>query len=189
MHIQSISRELVQTIQDLSQYISHQQALGNRDLNLSASARTIMETWGLPFKKKAPFFCQGPKNAQVFMVDSEGSFFSGDSGALLIKILKAMNLTPESVFICNATDMRSLHTRIKNHQPKVVVTLGQRAGRLLLNTRSDLEQFQGKFHSYHGVCVMPTFHPTTLLARPELKRKVWTDMQQVMKQAGLATHV
>lgn len=188
-HIQHLSRELIQTIQDLAQYISHQQALGNRDLKLSQSAQTIMATWGLPFKKETPFLYQGPENARVFMVDSKGSFFSGEAGALLKKILKAMNLGPDSVFICNAGDLRSLHTRIQNYQPSVVVTLGQRAGQLLLNTRSDLDRFQGKFHSCHGVLVMPTFHPSTLLAQPELKRKVWTDMQQVMKQAGLADHV
>jgi len=184
--IQSISREFVHTIQDFSQYISHQKALGNTDLNLSRPAREMMNTWGLPRKKVQPFFFQGLEKARVFFVDSEGSFFNGESGALFVKILKAMEMTPQSVSICNAPDLGAIHECIKKNQPQIIVTLGQRAGQLLLNNKEPLESFQGIFHSHNGIQVMPTFHPSTLLDQPGLKRKVWDNMQQVMKVAGIS---
>jgi len=184
--IQSVSSGFIRTIQDLSQYISHQKALGNTDFLLSQVTQEKINRWGRPRKKASTFFFQGSEHASMFFVDSEGSFFNGESGALLVKILNAMKMTPESVFICNASDLSSIHARIKNNHPKILITLGQRAGQLLLNLTSPLEQFQGKFHSYNGVQVMPTFHPSTLLEQPGLKRKVWEDMQQVMQVLGLS---
>jgi uracil-DNA glycosylase family 4 len=210
--IQSVSRDFVKTIQDFSQYISHQKALGNNDLTISRSALERMNTWGLPpkkipsqkkilpqnkvpfppkvlpQKKVPPFFFQGRENSRVFFVDSEGSFFNGKSGALLVKILKAMEMTPGSVSICNAPDLDSIHACIQKNQPKIIIALGQRAGQLLLNTQSPLESFQGRFHTYNGIQVMPTFHPSILLDQPGLKRKVWDDMQQVMKLAGSSNY-
>ncbi len=184
--IQSVSSGFIRTIQDLSQYISHQKALGNSDFLLSQVSQEKINRWGRPIKKVSSFFFQGPENASMFFVDSEGSFFNGESGVLLVKILNAMKMTPESVFICNASDLSSIHAHIKNNHPKILITLGQLAGQLLLNLTSPLEQFQGKFHSYNGVQVMPTFHPSTLLEQPGLKRKVWEDMQQVMQVLGLS---
>ncbi|MCP3940822.1 MAG: uracil-DNA glycosylase [Desulfobacteraceae bacterium] len=184
--ISSVSLEFIRTIQDFSQYISHQRVLGNAEFILSQGSRETMNSWGKPRKNVPPFFSQGPKNASIFFVDSEGSFFNGESGALLVKILKAMQLTPESVFICNALDAASIRILVKKNQPKILITLGQRAGQLLLNPKFSLEQFRGKFHSYDGVQLMPTFHPSTLLEQPGLKRKVWEDMQQVMRRVGLS---
>lgn len=183
--IQTVSSEFIRTIQDFSQYISHQTALGNTDLTLSQTSQNTMDRWGRPGKKTAPFFFQGPKNADLFFIDSEGSFFKGKRGGLLAKILAAMQLTPESVLICNVSDAASIHTKIKQTKPKILITLGQEAGRLLLNITSPMEQFQGKFHTYNGIQVMPTLHPSALLAQPGLKRKVWEDMQQVMRLPGL----
>ncbi len=183
--IQSVSLEFIRTIQDLSQYIAHQNALGNTEFPLSQESQKMMETWGTPSKQAVSFLFQGPKNADLFFVDSEGSFFKGKRGALLGKILNAMHLAPESVFICNASDAASIHTLIKQTAPKMLITLGPRAGHLLLNITSPMEQFQGKLHTYNGISVMPTFHPSALLAQPGLKRKVWEDMQQVMQLSGL----
>jgi len=184
--VQSVSLEFIRTIQDFSQYLSHQKTLGNTNFTLSKLGWERLNALGKSKKKEVPFFCQGPENAALFFVDSEGSFFKGESGGLLIKILNAMKLTPESVFICNASDAGAIHNRIKKHPPKILIALGQGAGQLLLNITSPLEQFQGSFHLFHGVPVMPTFHPSALLQQPGLKRKVWEDMQEVMKRAGLS---
>jgi len=184
--ISSVSSEFIRTIHSFSQYISHQKALGNSNFNLSRVSMATMDSWGAPGNEATPFFFQGPEKAPLFFIDSEGSFFNGESGGLFIKILNAMKRTPESVFICNAADFRSIHVKILKIDPKIVITLGQRAGQLLLNLTSPLEQFQGKFHSYNGIQVMPTFHPSTLLKQPGLKRKVWEDMQQVMQFTGLS---
>ena len=183
--IQSVSSEFVRTIQDLSQYLSHQIALGNTDFILSPASKNTMDKWGKPRNNTLPFLFVGPKNADLFFVDSEGSFFSGKRGELLGKILAAMHVTQESVFICNASDALSIHTKIEQTAPKILITLGEPAGQLLLNTTSPIDQFQGKLHSYDKISVMPTFHPSALLDQPGLKRKVWEDMQQVMHLLGL----
>jgi uracil-DNA glycosylase len=182
--IQSVSWEFVRTLEDLSQYLSHQMALGNTDLILSREGQNTMDNWGRPSKPSRPFLFQGPKNADLFFIDSEGSFFKGKRGELLGKILAAMHTTPESVFICNASDKMSMQTKIQQTAPRVLITLGQQAGQLLLNTSSPINQFQGKLHTYDGIPVMPTFHPSVLLEQPVLKRKVWEDMQQVMHLLG-----
>lgn len=184
--IQSISSEFIRTIQDVSQYIAHQRQLGNGETTLTQNSLETINAWGKSRATPADFRFQGPENARLFFVDSDGLFFTGESGALLVKILAAMGMTPESVFICNPSDAKTLHTRIQKNSPKIVITLGQRAGQLLLNLTCPLEQFQGKFHSCDGIQVMPTFHPKALLAKPGLKRKVWEDMQQVMQAAGLS---
>ena len=189
--IQSVSLAFIRTIQDFSQYLAHQNALGNRELTLSQTSQKTVDAWGKPRETAAAFFCQGPIKADLFFVDSEGSFFSGKSGELLVKILNAMHVTPESVFICNASDPASIHGQIQQREPKILITLGQRAGQLLLNLSSPLEQFQGRFHPYNGIQdngiqVMPTLHPSTLLTQPGLKRRVWEDMQQVMQVLGIS---
>jgi DNA polymerase len=183
--IQSVASEFIRTTQDFSQYISHQAALGNASFNLSQASQDTMDRWGRPRKKAIPFLFQGPKNPDLFFVDSEGSFFNGKRGELLGKILNAMHLTPESVFICNASDAASIHTKIQQTTPKILITLGPQAGHLLLNINSPMEQFQGKLYTYKGISVMPTYHPSVLLSQPVLKRKVWEDMQQVMQLLGL----
>lgn len=178
--IQSVSLAFVRTLQDFSQYISHQKALGNT-MNLSRESLSAMDAWKTLEKMGQRFFCQGPENAPAFFVDSDGTFFKGESGALFVKILNAMGMTPESIFICNAPNTGSLHNQVLKSNPKIIITLGERAGQVLLNLGVPLEQFQGKFHSHKGVQVMPTFHPSALLQQPDLKRKVWEDMQQVMQ--------
>lgn len=184
--IQSVSLEFIRTIQDFSQYLSYQKGLGNTNFTLSKQGLERLNGLGKPRKEEIGFSCQGPENADLFFVDSEGSFFKGESGGLLVKILNAMKLTPESVFICNATDAGAIHARIKKHSPKILISLGQGAGQLLLNITSPVEQFRGKIHLFHGIPVMPTFHPSVLLEQPALKRRVWEDMQEVMKRAGLS---
>ena len=184
--IQFISSEFIRTVQDVSQYLSHQMVLGNGDFNFSKKSRDTINGWGKPRVIPPVFRFQGPENAALFFVDSEEAFFNGASGGLLVKILTAMGMTPETVFICNAVDADALHALIKKNHPKMVITLGVLAGQRLLNLDFPLEQFQGRFHSCHGIQVMPTFHPSALLVQPGLKRKVWDDMQQVMQATGLS---
>ena len=130
------------------------------------------------------FFFEGPENATIFIIDSDTGFFKGKSGELLTKILKAMNLSPDSVFICNADDLGLVHEKIKTICPEIIITLGTKAGQSLLQIKSPLEQFRGKFHEYNGIKVMPTFHPSLLLKHPEYKRQVWEDMKRVMENMG-----
>ena len=180
----SIKIKMIQVIKDFSQYLLYQKQTGNTFLNFSEESETLINNWGT----KSPsmnFFFEGPENAAIFIIDSGTGFFKGKSGELLTKILKAMNLSPDSVFICNADDLELVHEKIKTICPEIIITLGTKAGQSLLQIKSPLEQFRGKFYEYNGIKVMPTFHPSLLLKLPEYKRQVWEDMKRVMENAGL----
>jgi Uracil DNA glycosylase superfamily len=179
----SIKTDMIQVINDFSQYLFSQKQTGNTFLGLSQESRALINNWGI---KSLPqnFFFQGSEDANIFILDSGTQFFKGKSGDLLVKILKAMNLSCDAVFICNADDLESVQAKIKIISPKIIITLGTKAAQSLLKIKSPLEQFQGKFHDYNGIKVMPTFHPSLLLKHPEYKRQVWEGMKRVMETAG-----
>ncbi len=206
----SIKTGLVQVIEDFSDYLLSQKQNANFFVDISAESYAHIKNWNnktpntnapnnqtsnnqepdnkAPDNRNLPeasFFFQGSETADIFILDSENGLFKGDSGGLLKKILGAMQLAPEAVFICNAHDMAAVHQKIKTVSPKIIITLGPLAGQALLKLEQPLEQFRSKFHHYHGIRVMPTFHPSLLLAQPQYKRQVWEDMKQVMEAFGL----
>ena len=188
----SVQNEFAQVIKDFSQCLFSQKQNGSSFLEISKESASIINNWGNSYENSCknsgqipePFYFQGSDKANIFILDSTINFFKGKSGELLIKILGAMNLSTDSVFICNAVDLKTINKKIKTVSPKVIITIGTKAGQFLLKNRDPLEQLRGKFYEYQGVKVMPTFHPTQLLTKPELKRQVWEDMKKVMKYAG-----
>lgn len=150
---------------------------------ISSMSESLINGWGNP--NRPLFLSQGNENTDIFILDSEESLFSGDAGELLIKILKAMNLTRDHVFICNCLDMDKVHEKIEMIAPKVIITLGQKACRLLMNTDKTIEQLRGRFYDLKSSKIMPTFHPSILVSDSRYKRPVWEDMQMVMSYAGL----
>ncbi len=96
-----------------------------------------------------------------------------------------MNLSQDQIFICNCDDLEALNAKINIHSPKIIITLGSKAGKLICKTENPLTEFRGRFFEYQGVKVMPTFHPSLLIKDPQYKRQVWEDMKQVMAVAGL----
>ena len=181
----SIKTDLISVINDFSLYLSVQRQMGNTSLGISKPSEALINNWGMKSQPQTPFFFEGPENASIFILDSGTRFFKGQGGELLIKILTAMNLSSDAVFICNTGDAKSVHQKIKAISPKVIITLGTKSSQALLNITAPLEQFRGRFHEYHGIKVMPTFHPSLLLKHPEYKRQVWEDMKHVMEYAGL----
>ena len=183
-----VKKEFIHVLKDFSQYLLQEKKRGNNFFEISKKSETKVNNWGRNWGSRdgtqENFFFQGPENAKVFILDSSTGFFKDKSGELLIKILAAMKLTTDSVFICNADNPESVNTKIKTILPKVIITLGEKAGQSLLKIQQPLEKFQGKFHEYYGIKVMPTFHPSLLLKKPEFKRQVWEDMQQVMEYTG-----
>ena len=179
-----IKAQITRVIKDFSQYLFYQKQIGNTFFELSEESSTLINNWGTKSPSQK-FFFQGHETASVFIIDSETQFFKGESGKLLIKILKAMKLSSDSIFICNADDLESVHEKINVISPKIIITLGTKAGQSLLKIESPLEQFRGRFHKHNGILVMPTFHPSLLLKQPEYKRQVWEDMKLVMENAGL----
>lgn len=178
----SLAPDLREIIQDFSHYLWHQKTLGFTQCDLSSESRAILASWEQKLEPFQKFDFQGPSSAHIVLIDSNGSFFSGDAGKLLTKILAAMKLLPGDVSICNAPDPVSVQNHVLGIRPKVVITLGDRAAGMMTGRQEPLAQFRGRFFDFQGIAVMPTFHPLQLLDNQALKRPVWEDMQQVMKK-------
>jgi len=133
--------------------------------------------------------------------DLKGEPFVGEAGQLLTKIIQAMGLAREDVYICNVLKCRPPNNRNPQQEeieacqpfllrqlqaisPKIIIALGTFAAQTLLGTRAPISQLRGQIHDYHGIPLMPTFHPAFLLRDPGKKREVWDDMKQVLKLLG-----
>ena len=128
--------------------------------------------------------------------DEQGVPFIGRAGQLLTKIIEAIGLTRDDVYIANVIKCRPpanrnpepdeiaecepfLLRQIESIRPKVIVALGTFAAHALLRTDQPISKLRGVFHEYHGAKLLPTFHPAYLLRSPERKRDVWDDMKKV----------
>ncbi len=167
-----------EVLQDFSDWLHEYADNISPFIELSENCLDMMERWGTEYTPFPDF--QGSLNAHVFIVDSEGSFFEGESGRLLVKILKAMNLDPDHVFICSPCSAVSIEKAVEKVRPCIIITLGKKAADCILDSSLPLEKLRGKFHSYKGIRVMPSLHPSLLLKKPEFKRHVWNDMKLVM---------
>ena len=130
--------------------------------------------------------------------DEQGVPFVGRSGQLLTKIIEAIDLKREDVYIANVIKCRPpqnrnpepdeintcepfLFRQIDVIKPKVIVTLGKFAAQTLLRTEDPISKLRGRMFEYHGAKLIPTFHPAYLLRNPSSKREVWEDMKLVRK--------
>jgi DNA polymerase len=128
--------------------------------------------------------------------DEQGIPFVGRAGQLLTKIIEAIGLTREEVYIANVIKCRPPQNRNPEHdevdtcepflfrqidtiKPKVIVALGTFAARALLRTLDPISRLRGRVYDYRGVKLIPTFHPAYLLRNPSSKREVWEDMKVV----------
>jgi DNA polymerase len=152
-------------------------------------------------------FGAGDPNAQLMFVgeapgrdeDREGIPFVGRAGQLLTKIIQAINMTRNQVYIANILKCRPpnnrnpeteeiekcypfLQQQIKVIQPRIICALGAFAAQTLLQTKTPIGRLRGRGHPFnkHSL-VIPTYHPAFLLRDPNIKRDVWEDMQLVMK--------
>ncbi len=131
--------------------------------------------------------------------DAQGQPFVGRAGQLLTKMINAMGLSREEVYIANIIKCRPpenrnpqpeeiasckpfLEKQIEAIRPKVICALGTFSAQTLLETQQKISALRGKFHEYHGVKVLPTFHPAYLLRNPNEKKSVWEDLQKIMEE-------
>jgi uracil-DNA glycosylase len=141
---------------------------------------------------KAELVCVG--EAPGAKEDETGRPFIGQAGQLLTKILSAIDLTREQVFICNVLKHRPpgnrnplpeevdacspyLIRQLELIKPKVIVAFGTFAAQTLLNTKTPLGQLRGLVHQYHGIPLVVTYHPAALLRNPAWKRPTWEDVK------------
>jgi DNA polymerase len=145
---------------------------------------------------------EGPATADIMIVgeapganeDATGRPFVGAAGQLLTKILGAVNVRREEVFICNVMKHRPpgnrnptpdevaacspyLVRQIELVKPKVILALGTFAAQTLLATKLSIGKLRGQVHRYHGVPLIVTYHPAALLRNPGWKRPTWEDVQ------------
>ncbi len=179
-----VQTQFLRILNDFTHYLQLLKQNNTAFIDISEPSKALILEWESAVKTEK-IYSQGPGNASVFLIDSTGDFYSGKSGRLLEKILAAMTLTSNAVFICNAGDEAAVGQKIAAVSPKVIITLGEAAGQSLLGTKAPVQQFRGKFFDFQGIPVMPTFHPSLLLHKPQYKRHVWEDMKQVMDYLGL----
>ncbi len=128
--------------------------------------------------------------------DIQGEPFVGRAGQLLTKIIEAIGLTRDQVYIANVIKCRPpgnrnpepdevatcepfLFRQIDAIKPRVIVALGTFAAQCLLKTNDPISRLRGRAFQYRGAQLIPTFHPAFLLRSPERKRDVWEDMKKV----------
>ena len=155
--------------------------------------------------RKNIVFGVGDPNAVLFFVgeapgareDEMGEPFVGPAGQLLDRMIAAMGWSRDTVYIANVLKCRPpgnrdpqpdeiaacrpfLARQIDAVKPRIIVTLGRPAAHLVLDTSAPIHALRGRFQSYEGIRVMPTFHPAYMLRHPEHKRETWHDLKQVI---------
>jgi DNA polymerase len=144
------------------------------------------------------FIGEGPGEEE----DRQGQPFVGPAGQLLDRMIAAMQLARDDVYVCNIVKCRPprnrkpepdemnqcrpfLEEQLELLQPRVLVALGATAVQGLLGTTEGITRLRGQWKLYRGrVPVMPTFHPAYLLRQPQAKREVWDDLREVLRHLG-----
>lgn len=155
----------------------------------------------LSLHRKHILFGQGNPNADLVFVrqapsseeDISGRYYQGPEGQLLLKIIGAMKMTPEQVYICNivkcsgqskSSDIRTclpfLKRQLKAIDPKVICALGEGPSQILLDRSDTIETLRGRFFNVGRCKIVPTFDPAFLMTHPEDKRKAWEDLKKIM---------
>jgi uracil-DNA glycosylase len=126
--------------------------------------------------------------------DEQGRPFVGEAGALLTKILGAIQLSREDVYICNVLKHRPpgnrdplpdeivacqpfLLRQVELVRPRVILALGRIAAQTLLHTTTGIGALRGRVHRFHGVPLIVTYHPAALLRNEAWKRPTWDDVK------------
>jgi uracil-DNA glycosylase len=167
---------------------------------LSRSRRHIVFGVGNP-EAHLMFVGEGPGADE----DEQGEPFVGAAGQLLTKMIQAMQMTRDDVYICNVIKCRPpsnrdpepdevaacepfLKKQIAVVQPRVIVALGKFAAHLLTGEQTPITRLRGNLKHYQGIPVMPTYHPAYLLRDESRKREAWHDLKEVLallKHMGL----
>jgi uracil-DNA glycosylase family 4 len=186
--------------------LDREQVQGCRKCRLCEGRNNTVFGTGNP-NARLVFVGEGPG----FEEDRQGIPFVGRAGQLLTKMILAMGLRREDVYICNIVKCRPpnnrdpaadeimacspyLYEQLRVIDPEVIVALGAPAAKTLLDSTLGIGRLRGQFHDFPlrdpsgevaTIPLMPTYHPAYLLRSPEQKLKAWQDLQQVMRKLGL----
>jgi DNA polymerase len=224
----SSTRLLSEITEDFKGYLQYVKGLGYAGVDLSENSLRILDDWNkeamaetLDMIRKDLGNCQrcklhggrrhivfgaGNPGAKLVLVgeapgyeeDVQGQPFVGQAGQLLTRILGAIGLTRDDVYICNIIKCRPpvnrnpepdeiaacipfLRRQLGAIRPRLICALGTFAAQTLLGTDTPISRLRGHFHTYEGVHLLPTYHPAFLLRNPSKKRDVWEDMQKLQR--------
>ena len=133
--------------------------------------------------------------------DAQGRPFVGAAGNLLTRMIEAMKMTREEVYICNVVKCRPpqnrppepdeiaacagyLESQLLTLRPKIICALGKTAASALLKTESPMGELRGQTFEWQGIPLVVTYHPAYLLRNPAAKKEVWEDMKRVLEMLG-----
>ena len=136
--------------------------------------------------------------------DRQGLPFVGPAGELLTRIIQAIEMRREDVYIANIVKCRPpgnrdpqpdevaacrgwLHDQIETVRPRVIVMLGKVAAQTLLGSDETLGRMRGSWHRVRGIDARATYHPAALLRNASFKRPTWEDMQVVRDRLSQGT--
>jgi DNA polymerase len=162
---------------------------------------------GLHLRRKNIVFGTGKGEAELVFIgeapgeeeDLQGRPFIGLAGGLLTRIIESIGLRRDEVYIGNVVKCRPPKNRnpkpeeiaacepyliqqLEIIKPKLICALGTFAAQTLLKTDQPISRLRGRFHWYHNIKLMPTFHPAYLLRNQSGKKVVWQDMQLIKKE-------
>ena len=190
----------------------HNETVGAADLRQLREVLGDCRRCGLCQGRTNIVFGVGNPDADVMFVgegpgrdeDLQGEPFVGRAGQLLTDIItKGMKLRRADVYIANVVKCRPPQNRdpepdevascepflirqIELVKPRVIIALGKFAAQTLVRSAAPISRLRGQWHDYHGIRLMPTFHPAYLLRNPGDKRLVWDDIKSVLRELGIA---
>lgn len=175
-----------------------------QDLPALSKAVSTCRLCGLCETRTQTVFADGAPTARLVLVgeapgrdeDLQGLPFVGRAGQLLNKMLAAIDLKREEVYICNVLKCRPpdnrtplpdevercrpyLEQQIALVKPALICALGLSAAQALLRTKASMTSMRGRTFEYLGIPLIPTYHPAALLRNPNLKRDAWVDLQRI----------
>ncbi|MFO8111747.1 MAG: uracil-DNA glycosylase [Desulfosalsimonadaceae bacterium] len=228
MGMKTNANEFDALVGEIQKHLVFLQAVGCAGAHLNQESIRIVRAWENPFPAsladvfdeylqcrrcglasagKASVFGAGSENADLMFVgfaprrEDEGRRhpYTGKEGALLTRIIGAMALDRDSVYICHAVKCLPpggappgkweakacryyLLRQIQAIRPSVICVFGEGAAGALLGAGMPFARMRGRFFDYEGIPVMPTYDPSHVLADPSARRPVWEDMQKIMKK-------
>jgi len=177
-----------------------------RSLDIIRAELGDCQRCGLAASRTKMVYGAGNPNARLVLIgeapdreeDLKGEPFVGEDGLLLDRILLAMGMQREEVYLCNVLKCHPPNIReplpeevttceaflirqVAAIRPQVIIGLGGFAVQSLLKTKEPISRLRGEWQQYQGIPLMPTYHPAYLLSNPEGKRDVWEDMKEVLR--------
>lgn len=165
---------------------------------------------GLHAGRTQTVFGAGSSTARLMFVgeapgadeDRQGIPFVGRAGKLLTRMIRAMGLTRDEVYIGNILKCRPPHNRdpepdevqqclpylvrqMEIIRPEVIIAMGRIAAQVLTGSAESITRMRGHWYTFGEIPLMPTFHPSYLLRQPGKKKEVWEDLQNVMARLNL----